>query len=435
MGTALVKSTVIANVAPAGSAVSSETISSSSACSNVSVAIVAGDTGDARPGGVERDLVRGVAEMPRHCDVARERHRRGVVRERHVVLLDVDVGRAQPRITAIAGRRRARQRAGHARRCGSCRRRRWSAARRELWWIGVDGGSVSRVVGSVRLGRAVGGDSDRLVGRGTRRQQQRAGGGDHCQRPDPAKRRGIRCGHGRTLPNGRLSHAAAIPARYLQSLLKIVKHRGRRTDDTSVIEQTEYDIRDHAAASSRRRLPLASGLLAAVIGAAILVVPDCIQPRQAVADDDWLGVVNIYRAMSGVDPVTANADWSAQDQAHSCYMLQNGITHDEVPGNPGYTSGGDIAGNSGNVAVSSSVSASARNHIDLWMTGPFHAIGILRHNLRYRGLRHVHLEQYSDALALGRNARRAPWARFHAAPDRRRSSSPATVRRCPSTRS
>lgn len=104
-----------------------------------------------------------------------------------------------------------------------------------------------------------------------------------------------------------------------------------------------------------------------------------------VAADDWLGTVNTYRAMSGLDPVSENTTWSSQAQAHSCYMLQNGIAHDEIPGRPGYTTGGDIAGNSGNVAVSSSVSATARNHVDLWMTGPFHAIGILRYNLRTSG--------------------------------------------------
>lgn len=103
------------------------------------------------------------------------------------------------------------------------------------------------------------------------------------------------------------------------------------------------------------------------------------------ADDDWLGIVNTYRAMSGLAPVTANAQWSAEGQAHSNYMLLNGISHDEVPGRAGYTAGGDVAGNSGNVAVSSSINAKARNHIDLWMTGPFHAIGILRHNLKVSG--------------------------------------------------
>ena len=168
-------------------------------------------------------------------------------------------------------------------------------------------------------------------------------------------------------------------------MLKIVKRLGWRSDELSVIEQ--YGARPSRPRSGVRsvRLPFASGLLATVIGAAVLVAPIGSSPAQAVADDDWLGIVNIYRAMSGVDPVSVNAEWSAQDQAHSCYMLQNGITHDESPGNPGYSSGGDIAGNSGNVAVSSSVTASARNHIDLWMTGPFHAIGILRHNLRTSG--------------------------------------------------
>jgi hypothetical protein len=66
-------------------------------------------------------------------------------------------------------------------------------------------------------------------------------------------------------------------------------------------------------------------------------------------------------------------------------MLQNGIAHDEIEGRPGYTVGGDLAGNNGNVAVSSSISATARDHVELWMTGPFHAIGVLRHSLRTSG--------------------------------------------------
>jgi hypothetical protein len=135
----------------------------------------------------------------------------------------------------------------------------------------------------------------------------------------------------------------------------------------------------------RRRRPsiaAAVGLLSLATGAVVVSVAT---PASAVEDHDWLGIVNTYRAMSGLAPVTANGTWSSQAEAHSCYMLYNGITHDEVPGNPGYTSGGDTAGNSGNVAVSSSVSATPRSHIDLWMTGPFHAIGILRHNLAQSG--------------------------------------------------
>lgn len=101
----------------------------------------------------------------------------------------------------------------------------------------------------------------------------------------------------------------------------------------------------------------------------------------AVDDGDWLGIVNTYRAMSGLNPVGGNDVWAQEAVNHSCYMLLNDIAHDEIPGRPGYTPGGDVAGNSGNVAVSGSTAANARSHIDLWMTGPFHAIGILRPNL------------------------------------------------------
>jgi hypothetical protein len=66
-------------------------------------------------------------------------------------------------------------------------------------------------------------------------------------------------------------------------------------------------------------------------------------------------------------------------------MLYNGISHDEVPGQPGYTPEGDVAGNSGNVAVSSQIDTSARSHVELWMSGPFHAIGVLRPNLQSTG--------------------------------------------------
>jgi hypothetical protein len=122
-----------------------------------------------------------------------------------------------------------------------------------------------------------------------------------------------------------------------------------------------------------------------LLGSAAFVTLAPAAPAAATADGDWLGIVNTYRAMSGLGPLGENAAWSAEDAAHSCYMLYNGISHDEIPGRTGYTPGGDVAGNSGNVAVSSSVSATARNHVDLWMTGPFHAIGVLRHNLTTTG--------------------------------------------------
>ena len=130
-------------------------------------------------------------------------------------------------------------------------------------------------------------------------------------------------------------------------------------------------------------------VVAAITVAAITIAVDgpLTTPVEAagVSDSDWLGVVNAYRAQSGLSPVTENPAWSGGALSHSCWMLLNGIAHDETPGTAGYTTAGDEAGNSGNVAVSSNASASARSHIELWMTGPFHAIGILRSSLTQTG--------------------------------------------------
>ncbi len=116
------------------------------------------------------------------------------------------------------------------------------------------------------------------------------------------------------------------------------------------------------------------------VAAAAEPVPPYILPAA-----NWLSVVNYYRAMAGLPKVTENTALSPGAYNHSCYMLYNGISHDETPGQQGYTTSGDTAGNQSNVAVSSGYGATARNHIDLWMTGPFHAIGILRHNLKAVG--------------------------------------------------
>ena len=102
-------------------------------------------------------------------------------------------------------------------------------------------------------------------------------------------------------------------------------------------------------------------------------------------DADWLTTINYYRAMAALPPVVEDPYLSGGSYNHSCYMLQNGIAHDEIPGKPGYTAEGDLAGNSGNVAVSSVYGTSPRAHIELWMTGPFHTIGVLRPNLQRVG--------------------------------------------------
>jgi hypothetical protein len=131
-------------------------------------------------------------------------------------------------------------------------------------------------------------------------------------------------------------------------------------------------------------------LLTTGLAAGILAIPAASVAAEATppfipASASWLDTVNYYRAMAGVAPIAENATLSSGAYNHSCYMLQNGIGHDEVPGYPGYTASGDDAGNNGNVAVSSVYGQTARSHVELWMTGPFHAIGVLRHNLARAG--------------------------------------------------
>ena len=133
-------------------------------------------------------------------------------------------------------------------------------------------------------------------------------------------------------------------------------------------------------------------------------------PQYIPVDADWLTTVNYFREMADLPPVTEDTAMSTGAYQHSCYMLQNGIAHDELPSKPGYTPEGDAAGNTGNVAVSSAYGASARSHIELWMTGPFHAIGVLRPNLQTRRLRQV--RQPGDvAVAVGGDPRRAARSR------------------------
>ncbi len=92
----------------------------------------------------------------------------------------------------------------------------------------------------------------------------------------------------------------------------------------------------------------------------------------------WFTYVNGYRAGAGLPPVEENGVWSYGCWLHARYMVKNDyIGHDEDPANPWYTSEGDAAAGSSNVMVHSSVYASDELAIDLWMQGPFHAVGII----------------------------------------------------------
>jgi hypothetical protein len=93
---------------------------------------------------------------------------------------------------------------------------------------------------------------------------------------------------------------------------------------------------------------------------------------------DWLAYVNYHRALACLPPLTENAGWSDGALKHSRYMVKNDfIGHTEDSNNPWYTPEGSQAAANGNVMVSSSTATTDEQAIDLWMRGPFHAVGII----------------------------------------------------------
>ena len=97
--------------------------------------------------------------------------------------------------------------------------------------------------------------------------------------------------------------------------------------------------------------------------------------RAMAVTGQWLMVTNLYRATSGLAPVTEDPAASAGAVAHSRYLaenFQNG--HEENSKLPFATKSGAKAGLSGNV---SSGDDNEREAVEGWMTAPFHALGIL----------------------------------------------------------
>ncbi|GAB4499934.1 MAG: hypothetical protein OHK0052_15630 [Anaerolineales bacterium] len=101
---------------------------------------------------------------------------------------------------------------------------------------------------------------------------------------------------------------------------------------------------------------------------------------------DWLGYFNQIRALGNLPNVAENSDWSAACVLHSRYMVkEDDLTHYEDPNSPWYTPEGALAGENSNVMVTDIVNASDEFAIDLWMTGPFHGIGMLDPGLTFTG--------------------------------------------------
>jgi uncharacterized protein YkwD len=100
----------------------------------------------------------------------------------------------------------------------------------------------------------------------------------------------------------------------------------------------------------------------------------------------WLARLNAYRTAAHLPVLTENATWSDGDQKHARYTVANGVlAHSEDSSKPYYTPEGAAAAGNSNVMASSSASATDESAIDMWMEGPFHALGILDPRLSVTG--------------------------------------------------
>ena len=99
----------------------------------------------------------------------------------------------------------------------------------------------------------------------------------------------------------------------------------------------------------------------------------------------WLQLVNSYREMSQESDLTENSTWDVGALAHSQYMaLNNVIRHSEDPTLPYYTAAGNAAAGSSNVYLGYGA-GTEQTAIEGWLTGPFHAVGVLDPDLLSTG--------------------------------------------------
>jgi hypothetical protein len=124
------------------------------------------------------------------------------------------------------------------------------------------------------------------------------------------------------------------------------------------------------------------GLAAAATGPASASITATARART------WLQEINYYRVGAGLKPVTANPAWNRGILNHLRYLAytpkkyltgEYASVHTENPKSPYYTKSGALEGSRSDLIVGGNYGA--LGDIDLWLTAPFHAIGMLRPDL------------------------------------------------------
>lgn len=111
----------------------------------------------------------------------------------------------------------------------------------------------------------------------------------------------------------------------------------------------------------------------------------------------WLDYLNAYRISAGLPALSENTSWSGGGRNHAIYSVKNGVLqHSEDPSKPYYTDPGNQAAANSNVMATGNSTDGDINAIDLWLEGPFHALGMLDPRLASTGF-----GSYRDNSAAG----------------------------------
>jgi uncharacterized protein YkwD len=119
---------------------------------------------------------------------------------------------------------------------------------------------------------------------------------------------------------------------------------------------------------------------------ALLLALVGVQRFDAQSAPSWLAYANRYRATAGLPFLVEEPTWSDGDVKHARYTVRVDVLgHSEDPASPEYTPEGDLAARNSNVMAGSGLSTSDQTAIDMWMRGPFHAVGIIDPRLARTG--------------------------------------------------
>jgi hypothetical protein len=127
-------------------------------------------------------------------------------------------------------------------------------------------------------------------------------------------------------------------------------------------------------------------LLRRVLAATLLVTTSLALGTPVSAQGEtWTSVLNGFRALGGMSPVTEVDSWSDGAFKHSRYMVENNtIGHTEDPSLPFYSAEGLTAAQNGNVSFGASA-MTAREHIQTLLLAPFHGLMMVDPRLSQSG--------------------------------------------------